>query len=64
MSSSHLPIHDEEYAVSLEELPVPDWHRKILDELMAKYAANGFQGTPWEEFQNELREEFKELFDS
>ena len=65
MSSSQLPTPAEEYETSTEEqVPIPEWHRKILDERMAKYAATGFQGTTWEEFEKELREEFKELFDS
>ena len=34
---------------------IPDWHRAILDERMAKYRANGFiEGRPWEEFQEEI----------
>lgn len=57
MSSSQLPIPPEEYDVSTDEqVPMPDWHREILDELMAKYAANGFEGTTWEEFKKELTE--------
>lgn len=33
---------------------IPDWHREILDELLAKYRANGFEGTPLEEFEEEI----------
>jgi len=46
---------DEQY------VPIPDWHRKILDERMAKYWAEGFEGTPWEEFERELLEEITKL---
>ena len=33
---------------------IPDWHREILEEQLARYHANGFVGRPWEEFQQEL----------
>lgn len=35
-------------------IEIPDWHREILDELLAKYRANGFEGTPLEEFEQEM----------
>ena len=34
---------------------IPDWHRAILDERMAKYRADGFiEGRPLEEFEQEI----------
>ena len=55
MTSSPLPIPPEEHDVpGTEQVPIPDWHREILDELMAKYAAHGFEGMTWEEFKKEL----------
>jgi len=37
--------------VSEEEfVEIPDWHREILDERMARYSTEGLEGTPWEEF--------------
>jgi len=57
--SSPLPIAEPDDAddfSSEEYSDVPKWHRKILDELMAKYEAEGFHGTPLEEFERELKE--------
>jgi hypothetical protein len=42
------PIGDDE--------PVPDWHWEIINERMALYEKEGFQGRPWEEVERELRE--------
>jgi hypothetical protein len=51
----------EEYDVSEEEqVAIPEWHREILDERMAKYAANGFEGRTWEEFEQELNKIFEQ----
>ena len=52
----------EECDVSEEEfVEIPDWHREILDERMARYSTEGFEGTPWEEFEQELMEEIAKL---
>jgi len=49
----------EDYEVSTEEqVPVPEWHLKIIRERMAKYEANGFVGRTWEEFEKEVTEKF------
>lgn len=40
---------------------IPEWHRKILDERMAKYSAEGVEGITLEEFERELADEFGEL---
>jgi hypothetical protein len=46
---------EESDNVSMEEqIAIPDWHRKILDERIAKYAADGFQGITLDEFEKEL----------
>ena len=42
-----------------EEMPVPGWHREILDERLAEYAAHPDEGVPWEEFRAELQAEAK-----
>jgi hypothetical protein len=39
-------------------VPIPDLHREILEERLARYRENGFPGTPWEEFEQELEKEF------
>lgn len=36
-------------------LEIPEWHRKILEERMARYDFS-IQGTRWEEFEQELTE--------
>lgn len=37
---------------------VPEWHLKILDERLARYREFGMEETTWEEFEQELHEEF------
>ena len=50
--SSPLPFpSDENY------IEIPDWHREILEERMARYQEVGMEGTPWEEFRKELIEQ-------
>lgn len=39
-----------------DDAPVPDWHMKIIEERLADYEKNGFEGTPLEEFEKELFE--------
>jgi len=36
-------------------IPVPDWHKEILDERLADLAANPDDGSPWEEVEKRLR---------
>ena len=49
------------YVNTLEGDDIPEWHRKILDERIAKYSAEGFEGISLEDFERELAEEFGEL---
>ena len=37
---------------------IPDRHREILEERLAFYRELGFEGTPWDEFEQELDKEF------
>ena len=37
-----------------EEIPVPDWHRQVLEERLAAYRANPNEGRSWEEVCDEL----------
>jgi putative addiction module component (TIGR02574 family) len=54
-----------EYVSKLEErikslpddLPVSDEDMKLIEERLAECERNGFQGTPWEEFEKELIEQ-------
>ena len=45
-------------ATGTRYVEIPEGHRKILEERLAYYRANGFEGTPWEEFEEELDKEF------
>lgn len=38
---------------------IPEWHRQILEERMARYRAVGVQGQTWDEFKNDLQKEFR-----
>lgn len=37
-----------------EEIPVPDWHRRVLDDRLAAYRADPQEGKPWEEVREEV----------
>ena len=66
--SSHLPIPipeiddpDDAEDFSMEDDgDIPEWHKKILDERLAKYEREGFHGRPWEEVMRELDEEIRQ----
>ena len=47
------PIRDDE--------PVPEWHIQIVEERMARYAREGTEWTPFEEFEKELLERLNNL---
>ncbi len=40
---------------SLEELPIPEWHREELERRLADADANPNAGIPWEEVRERLR---------
>lgn len=40
-----------------EQVPVPDWHQKILTDRLKKYQAEQGNGRSWEEFERELTSE-------
>lgn len=41
-------------AAKPDEIPVPDWHRQLLDERLAAYEASPHEGRPWQEVRDEL----------
>jgi putative addiction module component (TIGR02574 family) len=41
-------------AAKEDRVPIPDWHRKILDERLADLQANPNASRPWEEVRAEL----------
>ncbi len=44
------------FTSSPQQVSIPDWHMKILEERIADYCENGVHMTPWEEFEKELFE--------
>ena len=42
------------------QVPVPDWHRRILDERLAEYHAAPDGGTPWPQVRDQLLRELAE----
>lgn len=41
-------------AAKEDRVPVPDWHREILDERLADLETNPNAGRPWEEVRTNL----------
>ncbi len=41
-------------AQSPEEIPVPDWHKEILEERLAKFRENPREGLTWEEVKKRI----------
>lgn len=42
-----------------QEIPIPDWHRELLEERLEAYRANPAEGTPWEEVREKLLEKLR-----
>lgn len=42
-------------AASPEEVPVPDWHLRVLDERLESYRSKPDAGKTWEQVQEEIR---------
>ena len=45
-----------EHAAPPSNEDIPEWHKKILDERMAQYDANGMEGISLEELEEEIFE--------
>lgn len=45
-------------AATAETIPVPDWHRQILDERLNDLEADPAAGDSWEAVQERLRKRF------
>jgi putative addiction module component (TIGR02574 family) len=43
-----------------EDIPVPEWHRRILDKRMEAYRANPEEGRPWEEVYEDLQRKLQD----
>ena len=44
----------DDIAASEDALPIPDWHKQILNEDEARYQANPNEGLPWPEVKARL----------
>ncbi|MBI3666910.1 MAG: addiction module protein [Acidobacteria bacterium] len=59
-----LPVEDQiNYVQSLwdriaakpDQVPIPQWHRQVLDERLAAHEANPEVARPWEAVRDEIR---------
>ena len=42
-------------AATDEQVPMPEWHRRVIADRMREFAANPDAGRPWEAVRDELR---------
>ena len=49
----------ERIAATPEQVPVPDWHRAVLDERLKDYEANPDAGESWNVVRDRLREKLR-----
>ena len=59
-----LPIEDqieyvqslwEHIAASAEKVPIPDWHRRVLDERLREHEQNPKEAQLWKDVEKDLR---------
>ena len=59
-----LPVEDQidyvqllwdRIAAKSDQVPVPEWHRQVLDERLSAHEANPEVARPWEEVHDEIR---------
>ncbi len=50
----------DQLAAKPDEIPVPDWHRQILDERLAADRSNPQEGWPWEDIRDGLLRQLRE----
>ena len=59
-----LPVEDkidyvqflwDRIAARPDQIPVPDWHRQVLDQRLATLKANPEAGRPWQDVRDEIR---------
>lgn len=43
-----------------EDLPVPDWHQRILQERLAAHRADPAAARPWDEVRDEINKKLKD----
>ena len=50
------PLNDDDVLAEDQYVEIPDWHREMLDEALARFNEFGIEGTSREEFRKELDE--------
>lgn len=59
-----LPVEDQinyvqklwdHIAAKPDRVPVPDWHRQVINERLAAYEAGSEPGRPWEDVRDGIR---------
>lgn len=55
------PLNDDDVLAKDKYVEIPDWHRQLLDESIARYREVGIEGISWEEFEKETDEYLEEL---
>jgi putative addiction module component (TIGR02574 family) len=48
-------------AATPDRVPVPDWHKAVLDERLAELEANPDDAVPWEQVRDELRAKLRRV---
>jgi putative addiction module component (TIGR02574 family) len=49
----------ERIAATPDQVPVPDWHREVLDERLKDFEANPDAGESWDVVRDRLREKLR-----
>jgi putative addiction module component (TIGR02574 family) len=47
-------------AATPEQVPIPDWHREVLDERLKDYEANPDAGESWDVVRERLRDKLRQ----
>ena len=50
----------ERIAASPDQIPVPDWHQKIIRERLEAYRANPTAGRPWPDVRTEIEKKLRD----
>lgn len=50
----------EHIAASPDQIPVPEWHQKIIRERLEAYRANPTAGRPWPEVRTDIEKILKD----
>ena len=50
----------ERIAASPDQVPVPEWHKKIIRERLEAYRANPTSGRPWPEVRTDIEKKLRD----